>query len=154
MNIRIRTRGLDELIRRMDKFPDQLNKGMEEAMGETLLVMTENIPGYPPPPTGSEYRRTGTLGRTLGSSAGGGKAGTPSIYTVTQIGGGWEGRFGTNLEYAPYVIGDKSTIGISQAKQHQGRWWLLSSVAEKAMQKIERTWQRMADAMAKFLEGK
>ncbi len=147
--INIRVVGLDPLIKRMDQHQDKLNQGMQEAMTDSLLVMTESVPGYPSPPENSSYRRTGTLGRTLGSSVEGGKSGQPQIFSVTAIGGGWEGRFGTNLEYAPYVIGDGS-----QSKTHQKRWWVLSDVAEKAAPKIERVWQLLAAAIAKYLEGK
>jgi hypothetical protein len=147
--IQVQVKGLEELRERMGQWPDKLDAGMEAAMTETLLVMHESVPGYPTPPSNSSYRRTGTLGRTLGSSFEGGGGGTPEIFTVTKIGQSWEGRFGTKLEYAPYVIGDNS-----QAKVHKGRWWVLSEVAEKARPKIERTWQRLADAMANFLEGK
>lgn len=147
--INIKVVGLDELMRRMAAMPEKVDEGMQEAMSQTLLVMSESIPGYPEPPQNSSYRRTGTLGRTLGSSFEGGKSGTPAIYAVEKIGYSWEGRFGTNLNYAPWVVGDNT-----QAKAHKGRWWVLSSVAEKAMPKIERVWQNMADAMAKFLEGK
>jgi hypothetical protein len=133
--IQVQVKGLEELRERMGQWPDKLDAGMEAAMTETLLVMHESVPGYPTPPSNSSYRRTGTLGRTLGSSFEGGGGGTPEIFTVTKIG--------------PYVIGDNS-----QAKVHKGRWWVLSEVAEKARPKIERTWQRLADAMANFLEGK
>lgn len=147
--INIRVVGLEELIKRMDQHQDKLNQVMQEAMTDSLLVMNESVPGYPAAPENSSYRRTGTLGRTLGADIGPSMGGGDNIFSVTQIGGSWEGHFGTNLEYAPYVIGDGS-----QSKAHQKRWWVLSDVAERAMPKIERVWQLMADAVAKFLEGK
>ena len=71
----IEVRGLNEVIERMEKYPAELKEGMEATMEASLLVLQENVPAYPSPPQDSTYRRTGTLGRTLGSSVGGGKAG-------------------------------------------------------------------------------
>jgi len=137
---------LPELVKKMEQYPDKLNQGMNTAMQATLLVMTESIPAYPPPPDTSDYRRTGTLGRTLGSSAAGGKGGQAEIYSVQQIGASFEGHFGTNLEYAPYVIGD------ADQARHMAHWWTLSKVAADANEKITRVWQALADAMKKFIE--
>lgn len=147
--ITIKVSGLSELRERMGRFPEKLDEGMEQAMKVTLLLVHGAMPGYPPAPMGSTYRRTGTLGRTLGSSATGGASSQPEIYTVEKMGHGWEGRFGTRLKYAPYVIGDEQ-----QAKVHQGRWWVLSDVATRAQGKIQRNWELLAKYMAKFLEGK
>lgn len=145
----ITIRGLDEVIQRMEQYPDELHKGMEAAMDATMLVLWENVPPYPPPPDNSSYRRTGTLGRTLGSSMSGGKSGgEPDIYEVRPIGSGFEGRFGTRLEYAPYVIGDDT-----QAWMHY-QWWTISTVAIRATAKITKLWQLLGEKMARFLDGK
>src|SRR5512145_1411516 len=107
MPVSVEVEGLSELIGRMDAYPKQIQDGMSEAMQDTLLVVNENVPSYAEKPATSSYDRTGTLGRTLGSSIEGGKRGSPDIYEVRALGSGVEGRFGTNLDYAPYVIGDK-----------------------------------------------
>jgi hypothetical protein len=64
------------------------------------------------------------------------------------MGSGYEGRFGTNLEYAPYVIGDDT-----QAR-HMGHWWKISTVATKAAGKIESLFKTLGDNLASFLDGK
>src|SRR5689334_22027280 len=101
--------GLTELIARMQAYPEKLAQAMRTTMDASLLVLWESVPPYPPQPDNSAYERTGTLGRTLGSGSGGGAGSTePEIYEVKAVGsaGGYEGHFGTNLDYAPYVIGD------------------------------------------------
>ena len=145
----IEIKGLDELIRRMQAFPTQLKAAMDATMDAAMLVLWENVPPYPPPPDGSTYTRTGTLGRTLGSGPGGGKAsGTPEVYEVRELGGGYVGRFGTNLEYAPYVIGDDD-----QAR-HMQHWWKIGSIAGKSEEKIRGLFATLAEKLAQFLEGK
>src|SRR5689334_23309717 len=103
----IEVRGLDELIKRMKAYPDQLTKSVRVTMQAVLLAVWEAVPPYPPPPEGSTYDRTGTLGRTLGSGFEGGQSGQPDVFTIKELGSAWEAHFGTNLDYAPYVIGDE-----------------------------------------------
>lgn len=146
--INISVSGLDQIIKRMQAFPEKLDGNMQATMDATLLAVNEHVPAYPPAPPTSRYRRTGTLGRTLGSSITGGAKGEPEIYTVQKMGETWEGRFGTNLSYAPYVIDENK-----QTRIHQRRWWTLPQVAERAKAKIERLWQIMANDLAKYLEG-
>lgn len=144
----IEVRGLRELIKRMQAFPQQMEAAAKTTMDAALLTLWENVPEYPDPPQNSTYRRTGTLGRTLGSSEAGGKGGKPDVYLTRKLGGGnIEGRFGTKLEYAPYVIGDDT-----QADVHKGRWWTMKTIAENASEKIERLFNTLADKLAAFLE--
>lgn len=142
----IEVRGLDELIKRMSRYPDKLNQVEAKGMDATLAVLHESVPPYPPPPPDSTYRRTGTLGRSLGASVSGGKAGTPSIYETKKLGSGYEGRFGTNLGYAEYVIGQL------QAAWNK-HWWQLREVAEKAKTKIVAIWNGIARQLAEFLDN-
>lgn len=149
MSALIETHGLDELIARMKKYPVELAKGMATTMAASLIVLWENVPAYPSPPQDSKYDRTGTLGRSLGSDIGGGAGGgEPSIFVVRKLGEGFEGKFGTSLEYAPHVIGDDT-----QATQNS-HWWTMRTIAGKASEKINRLWQALGDKMAAFLEGK
>jgi len=144
----IEIRGLKELQARMAKYPQKLEQELKRGMDASLLVLHEKVPPYPPPPADSTYRRTGTLGRSLGASLGGGKSGKPAIYETKKISSGYEGRFGTNVEYAPYVIGENT-----QARVHRGRWWTLKKVAQDASKKIMQVWNGIAENLAQFLEG-
>lgn len=145
----VEIRGMQEIQDKMAAFPEKLNAVNQSGMQASLLVLQENAPPYPPPPQDSTYRRTGSLGRTLGSSMSGGKSGTPDIFVTKKLGNGIEGRFGTNLNYAPYVIGDDT-----QAAVHAGRWWTMKDIAEKSQEKILKIWDGIADKLAAWLDGK
>lgn len=143
-------KGLDELLKKMQAYPTELVKVMAVGMSASLNIFWENVPPYPPPPQNSTYRRTGGLGRSLGSDEGGGASGNPSVYRIRRLGdGNFEGVFGTNLDYAPYVIGD--TL---QADVHAGRWWQMKDVAARAADRVGKLWNDIAEKLAKFLEGK
>ena len=139
MPIEMTVDGLEESIEKMKNAPQQLKRGMRVAMDASLLALHESVPPYPAPPPDSTYRRTGTLGRTLG--VGGGK---PDIYRVIDRAEQFEGQFGTKLKYAPYVIGD-----VEQARVHSGRWWTMSKVAENAKDKITQIWNKLVEEIAK-----
>lgn len=150
MAVKIVIEGLDELSARFAQFPDAFQRVMHKTMEASLLHLWGSVPEYPEPPGTSTYTRTGTLGRTLGSSEGGGRSGgKPDIYEVKQGPGYTEGEFGTNLSYAPYVIGDNE-----QAWMHRGRWWTIATVAERAKDGIERLFQAAAEEMARWLDGR
>ena len=150
MTISVEVKGMKELIDSLDKYPEQVNAALEATTEAAMLALWESVPPYPEPPANSSYRRTATLGRTLGSGVSGGKAGAPDIFEVHELGGGsFEGHFGTNLDYAPYVIGESE-----QAWMHKGRWWTIKTVAERAQEKIERLFNLLADKLAKYLDGK
>lgn len=148
METKIEVRGLKEIIARFGKLPQKVQQALRVNMEASLHTLTENVPPYPEKSDSSTYRRTGTLGRTLGSSMEGGASGEkPSIFEVKSLGSGVAGRWGTKTEYAPYVIGETE-----QAWMHKGRWWTVKVVAEKAKEKIVRIWNNVGDALARFLE--
>jgi len=126
----------------MRKYPSQLAREMERTMKQSLVHVQGSVLPYPPPPPSSSYIRTGTLGRSIGL---GGRA---DIYEVKRIGGGYEARLGTRLEYAPYVIGEQ------QAGVHSGRWWTMKTVAGKARPGIERLFVAMSKRLARYLDGR
>lgn len=145
----IEVRGLQEIQQRMRAYPAKLSAAIKTTLGAALLALWENVPPYPPEPENSTYTRRVLLGKSLGSSEGGGKAGSqPDIFEVKQLGAEWEGHFGTNLEYAPYVIGDDT-----QAEVHQGRWWTIKVIAERANEKIQKLFGVMAERLAAWLDS-
>ena len=80
--IRMEIIGLEELEQRFSKAPEKLDKALTKTMEASLLTLTESVPPYPV--RQSDYVRTGTLGRTLGSSVAGGKGdGKPDIFEVS-----------------------------------------------------------------------
>lgn len=144
--------GLDELIVRFRQHPQKFRAALGKTMQASLLKIWELVPPYPEADPESSYVRTGTLGRSLGSSESGGRqSGQPDIYEV-KIGAKYsEASFGTRLEYAPHVIGDKDS---EQAWMHRGRWWTIpQTLVQKALRPVERLFQIMSEELAKWLDG-
>ena len=148
MQTTIEVRGLKELQHRMRMYPRQFDLAANRTMEASLYALQEKVPPYPPQPTSSRYIRTGTLGRTLGVSMRGGRVSRSEVWQVRKIGQGFEGRFGTALNYAPHVIGGMQSGFMSQY------WWRLDTVAGRAFGKIKQLWEVMANALARFLDGK
>jgi hypothetical protein len=147
MPVRMIVEGLDEIIRKFRRFPKQLDGAMSETLKASLIELQGSVLPYPPQNPDSDYVRTGTLGRTLGASMTGRPEGKPDIFEVQKEGGKrWVGHFGTRLNYAEPVIGEK------QARVHQGRWWTIRTVAKRARPKIERRFRQMAEALARWLD--
>lgn len=139
-----------DLFQRMQRYPQQLDTAASTTMQAALLHLQGSVPPYPAPPANSRYRRTGTLGRTLGVSQTGGVLGQPDIRLVRKLGSsGYEGAFGSNLNYAPDVIGEGT-----QKPFFATYWWTMKTVAENATAGIVRLYQVMADRMAAFLDGR
>lgn len=112
-------RGLQEFLAKLKRLQgSQFSVAMRDATQEAVLYVYSTVPTYPPPPAGSSYRRTGTLGRSITTE-------------VKAIGTRQVGSIGTNVVYAPYVI-DKER----QAGMHVGRWWTLQDVVLKARDKV------------------
>lgn len=143
-------KGLDELLDKMKAYPLELARVARVAMDASLTVLWGNVPPYPAQDSMAKYRRTGTLGKSLGSSpSGGASGGSPSIYKVQSLGAGnYEGTFGTNLSYADLVIGE------NQAGMHSSNWWNIKNIAERSADKILSIWQSVGEKLALFLDKK
>jgi hypothetical protein len=140
-----------DLVQRMRRYPQRLDKIMRLNMRATLVVLQKNVPAYPDRPTPSSYKRRGSAGLagSLGSSMTGGAVGQPDIQVVKALGTGhYQGEFGSRLDYASYVVGDPG-----QAWMHRGIWWTMATIKKRAQAKIDRLWERMAERMARFIEG-
>lgn len=143
----IEIKGLNELLKQMTAYPVQLVKVVAVTMSASLNSLWEKVPAYPPQEPDAKYRRTGTLGKSLGSSMSGGATSEPTVYRIRQLGeGNFEGAFGTNLDYAEFVIGE------NQAGMHKSNWWNIQTIANRAADKIERLWQKAGELLAEFLD--
>ena len=153
MTTTIEVTGLKEIIERLEKWPHALTKSTAATMGKAIFELQKAVPPYPPRLPGQKYMRTGMLGASLGSGFGGGPSGgKPDVFTVRQLGtqaGAFEGKFGTKLGYAEYVIDDNKQAGI-----HRGRWWTMTTIAKKAMAPIDKLFRALAAEMASDLDGK
>lgn len=138
----IKVEGLSDQIKRMVAFPKTLDKEMSDTMSAALDVFEEKVPDYPPPPAGSRYRRTHTLGNSLIKGSG------LNVMKSEKISGMHQGTFGTKVKYAPYVISDTH-----QAWMHKDWWWTVEVIAQRSIGKITELFQTLADRLAKFLGG-
>ena len=135
-----------DLLKRMEKYPRKLDKEMGGTMDKALAHVTGSVPSYPPQNPSSKYARTGTLSRTIGLS------GPPDIREIKRMGQGkYEGKIGTRLHYAPYVIGEQT-----QARHvaRSANWWTTATILKRALPGIVRLFNGTAERMAKFLDGK
>lgn len=137
MSYELRVEGLAENLARLRAWPDKLRDLLRLGMQSTLLVMQEHVPDYPPQPVGSDYVRTGTLGRSLGA-----RGGQADIYEVREGSGYTEGAFGSRLGYARYVVGDYA----SQQAGHMRHWWTVpQDLLRRSLDKIEAVWTRIGE---------
>lgn len=133
VDLKIDVVGLEKVIAKMAQFPARLKVQMKRNMMASLDVLQENVPPYPAPPPTSTYRRTGTLGKSMG-----GGSMKPAIYNVYGSGIDTVGKYGTKLSYAKFVIDPEQ-----QAYMHRGRWWTTETMVEKAKNKIIKIWNDM-----------
>lgn len=140
VDIEITTKPPD-LFRRFDRYPAQLDAEINRTMEQALLHVQGSVLPYPP--YQSSYVRTGQLGRSL--TRGGGE----NVFDNKKLGqGDYEATFGTNLEYAKWVIGDET-----QAR-HMGHWWKMSAVAAKAKPGIIRLFDAAMQRLANWIAGR
>lgn len=147
----IQVEGLDELRARFRRFPQKYNAVLRKTMEAGLVHMQSQVPGYPPAPESSDYRRTGLLGRSLGVNMSGGSMGRADIQKIETINGmDVMGSFGTNVEYGPQVIGDRDW---EQQQPWKEYWWTLpNTVVAKAQDGILRLFKLAAEKLAAFLD--
>ena len=118
-------RGDQEIIARLDVAA--VGQVVDTSLREASLRMAGELARYPSPPSGSTYRRTGTLGREWA---------TTNTFLRHII--------GNNVRYATYVQGPE------QAWMHRGRWRTADEVAQGSVDQIARD---IAEGVARVLGG-
>ncbi|MHB0922637.1 MAG: hypothetical protein ACYC3H_01560 [Bellilinea sp.] len=117
--------GTEELMELIQMLPELALDAAQPAMVDTLIFLHGQLPDYPPAIPGSSYKRTGTLGRRFTENT---TRGEDAII----------GELGTNLAYAPWVVGpDYPGVEIGgrqkyQAQVHVDRWWQFDRVIENS----------------------
>ncbi len=140
-----------DLFSRFERYPKQLDAEVDKTLEQSLLHIQGSVPAYPRQRSGSSYKRTETLGRSLGSGFGGGQGGNPDIRQIKKLGSGkYEARFGTRLHYAPKVIGTHTQKPLFKSLG----WWTMRDVKNKAEPGIKKLFDAMAKRLAKFLGGR
>jgi len=131
----LQVKGLGRILDRFRHIKNNTSEVLEESMEEAVLFVHSQVPPYPPPPEGSTYRRTMTLGRSITTMKG--KSPTAESRVKVKSLGVVLGYIGTNVKYAPYVISR-----VDQAMTHKGRWYTLESVVEKAKSGINKIFRK------------
>jgi hypothetical protein len=108
----VHVEGIEELIARLDRAAS--SAVLRAAMQASCDLVQRQLAVYPPARPGSQYRRTGTLGRRWTTAV------TGSGYDV-------EGVVGNNTAYGPYVMDWHK-----QAWMHVGVWPIAQDVAGQA----------------------
>ncbi len=152
MPITIEIIGIKAIRNRLRQFPQVYNHHIKQTLSWSVHKLWENVPPYPPKPQGSKYIRKGSagLGGSLGSGISGGKQGEkqPTIFRIVKQGERfYNAEFGTNKEYAPFVIGERQA-------GHMGHWWTIKKIARKSKPDILKAFKAMAKELARFLDGK
>jgi hypothetical protein len=108
--------GLENLFRKLDMAAavHTLTPPMERGVLRLQAAMQQ----YPPPPSGSKYKRTGTLGRRWNSKV----VASPS---------GLTGRVGNSVRYAPFVQSN-----MFQTVWHRRTGWHTDAQAIEANQDV------------------
>jgi hypothetical protein len=143
-----------DLIERMGHYPRELDEEIGKGTVDAIDHVWGSVPAYPD--YESWYVRTGKLGQTLGTEkdTGAKLSGVefPGFLETKRLGAGaYEAKFGTNLHYAPRVIGD-----LTQEYPWRGKigWWTIGQVLRLALPGIMKIFKDVERTMAAFLDGK
>lgn len=109
----LRVENEKEVKRIFRRLPGLLRRHLKRAMETSVKYIRGEADDYPPPPEGSSYTRTGTLGRRW----------TTRVESPV---GSVRGILDNPTSYAPYVQGDED-----QAWMHVGRWRTIGAIVEK-----------------------
>ena len=125
-------RKLEALQRELGGFHDEAQNELEKAMGRLLIMLGGVMSVYPPPPPGSAYRRTDTLGRLW----------TAALPQFKASGNLFEGRIGNATPYGPWVQSEEMQVG-----GHRGRWQTDKKVVGDNMGAVETELERVGGTL-------
>lgn len=172
MPIKIEIEGLDKVRAAIEKFPEETKKRFKVA-GQDVSKLIFDVPGlknYPPAGAGNSPGRTDGKGRPMGYynrgigyvSANGKqyktsqRLGSKTMVTRknTTVKTGWyeyadglSDKIGTNVTYAPYVVGDQQA-GWAKAVG----WRNLYEVVDEKITEIAEVYQRHIKNMIRALD--
>ena len=155
----IDSKDLDKLLAALDKFPQQVDRAMRAVARGGIEILRDQVAVYPSqsaanvPPGNNGYswyeRGFGTrtvTGRAYATSQALGRSWASAVATVKKTVGGWLATLGVDVDYAPFVQGDK------QASFHRRRnWQTVDQVIKKMMPQVVRFVGRAIDkVLARF----
>jgi len=130
-------RGLDALIRRLDKAPvrKEANVALTKSTKAVHARLSEYTQTHPPRRPQQTYIRTFTLKETI-------------RFSIKLFGKDGEGKVFTELDYAPYVMGHDR-----QTQVFAGRWWTEQSVAEEMAPVVINYFNEALEKVAQAIAG-
>ena len=142
-SIQIEIKGLDRLIKALDKFPVQIAKNMSQAGHEagTEILATRGLRKYPPmgianaPPTPYYVRGSGTQTASW-NKQNSERLGTQFYIKRT----GWTTAIGNRASYAKWVVGEAQAHFMAPKG-----WRKLFEVAKEKKLKIQKVYQAWVD---------
>jgi len=114
-------RELERLRGAIEHEADNALGSMRDTVHQALMLLATHAADYPPPPPGSTYRRTRTLGRLW----------TQSQPQITVSGHILDARIENATPYGPYVQDPDK-----QAAVHRGRWQTTDEVTGEHVDEI------------------
>ena len=144
MALVITVEGLAELRARFGDAHPVIQRELYRAMYRAVTGELGRMPSYPPQPPNSWYTRTGYLGRSLTSMVG---SAPDAASEVQVVGKNVQGIVGTNVVYAPQVIGP------SQGPAFRGRWWQLEESVLSHKAQIEAEFNEATKLIVEQLAG-
>lgn len=136
-SVTMEIRGLDALLRRLDKAPVRkfANEALEKSTKAVHRRLSSYTQTYPPRRPQQKYIRTFALKDDI-------------KFAIKPFGASGEGRVYTGIEYAPRVMGHAS-----QGRIFAGRWWTDKSVAEEMIPVVVKHFEEALDKTAKAIAG-
>lgn len=128
---------LPALLTALSAYPDIAQPILEETSSAALLSLIPDLASYPPQPSGSTYRRTGTLGRTW----------TSARPEWAPLSSGFEASIGNATPYAVYVQGEYQSRG----NRH---WQTADEVIDAHQADIESYFDSALDRIAEAVDAR
>lgn len=134
--MKLEIRGLERLNRRLDRMAGDVMPDLKKATDRAVKFVHSRVPKYPPAPVGSTYRRTGTLGREIGTE-------------VRALSSEIVGVIGTADVKAPWVISDRrvGSRGPQTWWHEKNGWYTLQGVVMKARDGIIAIYQKAVNEL-------
>jgi hypothetical protein len=144
MALVITVEGLAELRARFGDAHPVIQRELYRAMYRAVTGELGRMPSYPPQPPASTYTRRMRLGGSLTSLVGRAEGAASEVQVV---GKNVQGIVGTNVVYAPQVIGP------SQTAPFRGRWWQLEASVLSHKAQIEAEFNEATERIVEQLAG-